>query len=1070
MLLLLQSSPAQQQALDAELASLENPSSPNYRQWLSPTAFAQSYANNASDAAAVVDWLASHGFAVATLPAGLGWVEFSGTAAQVEQAFGAQIHLFSVEGNTRAALTGGIRIPAALMPVIGGLVSLDGALAAPALTAPQPLGVSVADLAGLTLPAGAAALTPLLAGQLLDLAPLAAEGVNGAGQTIAVVSRSNVNRGDVAAFRAAFALPASPLQMLANGAGPGLTDDQAQATLSASWAGAAAPGAKILLVPAATTAATDGVDLSLAGIIDQNLANVVAVGYSSCEAALSPAHQAFYAALYRQAAAEGITVVAAAGDGGAAACTPAGATALVKTGRAVNALASTPWDLAVGVAGYGAGGVSAGVSELTAWSPSNSSEPVYASGGGASALYPKTAWQAYAAATVKGKPAASHRLLPDLALPTALDSSANPGLAYCLSSASTSSNATSGCTLVRSGGSGVATAWFAGMVALINQQNGVQGNLGPSLYATSRIGGVFNDVTQGAAMLACLPGSPDCDATGEIGYSASAGYDLTTGLGVPDVRKLVTEWAKPMVTSTPPAVTLAIAPAQTNNTYNPSAIVAITATVKDSTGAGIPAGIVALYDSSNYNELTPYIALTSTGSVSTGSTATFSLELSSFSGYPTGSDLVSYNLGAYYYDTTRIYPNANPDYLLSVTSEKSPAVLAITPSTVSPGLGSNIAVTVAAGVAASGPPAGSAPPSGAVTLAVNGTALNPVTLTTTAGVTSAVFTVPIAAKSNSLVASYAGDINYTGATTNPYVLSASKVATNVVLTSSTATAGPGQTVVLYATVAAAATPPPGDEQNPSGTVVFYNGASYVGSAMLTAEPGSNSSLATLSTQSLAGGSAGLTAVYAGDAVFGGATSNLLGVLVQGFTLTASPNNPPTNLNLTQGATGAESFLVTSVGGYTGAVQVICTVPAQDDMSCQVSPQQVMPTATVTFTVQTYATGGPAYAALGRPLLPGRRGPQAAGDAMLAALVFFLLPLGRRARTLLREGPRRLVVLLLLLAGLLGTGMGCSGTTASMASNSGTPLGVATLEVTATAYVNNAVAAQNIYFTVNVQPQ
>jgi hypothetical protein len=56
-----------------------------------------------------------------------------------------------------------------------------------------------------------------------------------------------------------------------------------------------------VLVPAASTSATDGVDLSLAAIVDQALASTVAVGYSACEAGMSTAHQAFYSTLYQQA-------------------------------------------------------------------------------------------------------------------------------------------------------------------------------------------------------------------------------------------------------------------------------------------------------------------------------------------------------------------------------------------------------------------------------------------------------------------------------------------------------------------------------------------------------------------------------------------------------------------------------------------------------------------------------------------------------------------------------------------------------------------------------------------------
>jgi subtilase family serine protease len=1173
MILLLAPAPAQQQALAAELTSLQNPSSPSDHHWLSAQAFAQAYANNTFDVAAVIAWLESQGFTVAPLPAGLGWIEFSGTVAQVEEAFGAQIHLVSANGNTRAVLVSGITVPGALSPVVAGLVSLDGVLSTPALTAPQPLPVSAADLASLTSPANAAALTPQLAAQLLDVTPLAAQGVDGAGQTVAIVSRSNVNSADVAAFRAAFELPASPLQVSVNGPDPGLADDQAEATLAASWAGAAAPGAQILLAPAASTVATDGVDLSLAAIVDQDLANVVAVGYSACEAALSPAHQAFYSALYQQAAAEGITVIAAAGDGGAAACTPAGGSAPVDTGLGVNALASTPWNTVAGVAGYGAGGAAAGTSALTAWSPANPADPAYASGGGASTVYARQAWQPAPAELAASGSATLGRLLPDLALPTAIDSSANPGLAFCLGS----SAAASGCALVRSGGSGVATAFFAGVAALINQKNGVQGNLAPSLYATSR---AFNDVVQGTARLECAPGSAGCDASGLIGFAAGTGYDLATGLGVPDVHRLVTELAKPQFTGATPTIVLSISPVQANNTYNPSAIVNITAKVVDPSGGGIPTGIVALYNSTNYAELTPYESLNPSGSVTTGSSYTFTLELSSLTGYPTGSSSVSYNLGVYYYDTSGFYPTTGLGYLLSVTSEQSPTVLTITPSTNSPALGSNVTITVTTGVVSSGPPAGSVPPSGSVTLTVNGSPVNTAPLTTTGNVTSAVFTVPITSMSNSIVASYSGDSNYTATTTNPYILTASKAATtvtltasstlvqpgvpvtltatvtpnatpasgieqnpsgtvlfysdgieigsatlspgpglnsstatltnqtlpnganvvtavyegdstygtstssaltvnvakaatSVVLTANNTTVGPGQAVILTATVTPLVAPASSTEQNPSGTVLFYNGTTLLGSAILTPVPSTNSSTATLITDTLPGGSDSITAVYLGDSTYAGATSNPLIILVQGFTLTACSSNPPTNLNIIKGGAGTECFVVTSVGGYTGLVQVICTVPTQDDMTCALSPQQVTPTATVTFVVQSYVTGGPLYAAAGKPRLPGPLWPQAAGGATLAGLVFFLLPCGRRARVflrpLLRQCPRRSVVLLMLLAGLAATGIGCTSLSTTV-TDIGTPLGVATLQVTATAYVDNAVVAQSLNFTVNVQPQ
>jgi hypothetical protein len=96
-------------------------------------------------------------------------------------------------------------------------------------------------------------------------------------------------------------------------------------------------------------------------------------------------------------------------------------------------------------------------------------------------------------------------------------------------------------------------------------------------------------------------------------------------------------------------------------------------------------------------------------------------------------------------------------------------------------------------------------------------------------------------------------------------------------------------------------------------------------------------------------------------------------------------------------------------------------------------------------------------------------PRAAGGTALAVLGFFLLPLGRRARkTLLKAegGPaQRLLILILLLVGLVGTGIGCT-SNAALAPY-GTPLGVATLKITGSAYVDNTVVSHSVYLTVDV---
>ena len=266
--------------------------------------------------------------------------------------------------------------------------------------------------------------------------------------------------------------------------------------LAASWTGAAAPGAHIVLVPAATTNATDGLDLSLAFIVDKALAHTVAVGYSACEAALSEAHRDFYAAIYRQAAAEGIAVIAASGDSGPAACHAADSDAPVASGYGVNALASTPWNTAVGVAAFNALDGSA----LAAWSPVNAGDWGYAGGGGHSSLHRAPSWQPLPAESLQEASGSQHRMLPDLALPAAIDAGVNRGLAFCFGA-----TAAGGCRLVRAGGSSGAAAMFAGIAALVAEKFGPQGNLAPHLYALSRQSGIFTDIQDGDAKLPSLP-------------------------------------------------------------------------------------------------------------------------------------------------------------------------------------------------------------------------------------------------------------------------------------------------------------------------------------------------------------------------------------------------------------------------------------------------------------------------------------------------------------------------------------------------------------------------------------
>jgi subtilase family serine protease len=1041
-LVLLAPSPAQQRALTDRLQSVETAGSVQYHQWLTPSAFAENYSNSASDVSAVVTWLQSEGFEHVSIPAGRGWIEVSGSVAQVERAFSTSIHLASSSAGPRFILASSISVPAPIAPLVQGIASLDGALSVAALTDPQPLSLSAADLNLQASSSHPAALTPRLFSPLLHLDALHSAGTDGASELIAIPSRSNVNPRDVAEFRDIFDLSPSPLVVLPDGPDPGRGAEQAAATLTASWAGAAAPGAQILLVPAASTSATDGLDLALASIVDRALAHTVVVGYSVCEAGLSPTHQALYAALYRQAAAEGIAIISASGDSGPSACTRAGSLSRVDAGFGVNALASTPWDTAVGAAAFSSDGVTRENARLSAWSPVNVADPAYASGGGRSSLYSAPAWQS---TTTPASTGAQGRSLPDLALPTALDNAVNPGLAFCFSGSSTST----GCTLYRAGGSSASAAIFAGVAALIAQKYGAQGNLSPGLYQLSRTAGVFSDINLGSARLPCLPGSGGCDEEGFIGFSAAPGYDLATGLGSLDAHALVSRWHS-LATGTG-AVTV-------NNTINGGQVInaggslALSGNVVSDTGGPAPTGIVTFYDLTTSTDLADVTLIPGVGGTSNASQIITGVL-----------GLGAHNIVVDYGGDTVYAGNYSPAVLVEVESSTTNVVVTTNSPTYAPGAAFVATATITSPNATAGAP----PPTGTVTFTLDGVTqgVAPV-VTGTPSLATLTLTSPLTSGSHQIVATYSGDTNYAASTSLADVITVNKNPPIVVLTSNLATVPPGQTLVLTATVTPTVAPAAGAEQNPTGAVIFYNGTTILGTVNLGPSGSGDSSFATLTTQTVTGGDDSIYAFYQGDTVYGSANSNSLAIDVQTITITPAAQNPPTNLDIQQGGQGSVAFNIAALGGYAGPVQIVCSVPSQDDMTCTPTPQDVTPPVNVTFVVQTFTAGQSSNNSVASRGQHFPIWPRAAGGTALAALAFFLLPFGRRARVFSGRRARRFLVLLFLLAGLGGAGIGCQSGGSQLASF-GTPLGVATLTVTASENVNNTVVSQSVYFTVNV---
>jgi subtilase family serine protease len=537
MILELQPSAMQQAKLDLLVEEQQDAASPLYHQWLKPAEYGARFGASVSQLQQITAWLTAHGFAIDEIAANNRLIVFSGTAAQVEETFHTTIHRYNVDGEEHIANAGNPQIPAALAGVVGGVVSLHNFRRTSAISSLRKLNSK--PLAGPHAEYSAGAshyMFPQDFATIYDLNTLYTEGTNGAGASIAIAGRSNINLSDVASFRATSGLAANAPTVLVPATDPGLVGgDQDEATLDVEWSGAVAPSVEVKLVVEASTATSDGVDLAAQYIVNHATAPVVSVSYGSCEQAMSSAEQAFYSSLWQQAASQGMSVFVAAGDAGAAGCNT-GAEAM-GAGSGVNGLCSSPYSTCVGgtefnegtdYAAYWAAANAAGNASALSYIPekvwnesgANGGCGLWASGGGVSTLYPQPSWQKGVGATSAAQDAGGMRMVPDVAM-SAADHDGyviyENGTYWVIAGTSASSPS------------------FAGIMALVVEKQGRtgQGSANPGLYALANTArNPFHATPSG-----------DNTVPGVTGFTASGGtYNLATGLGSVDVAVLVGAW------------------------------------------------------------------------------------------------------------------------------------------------------------------------------------------------------------------------------------------------------------------------------------------------------------------------------------------------------------------------------------------------------------------------------------------------------------------------------------------------------------------------------------------------
>ncbi|HEX3662228.1 MAG TPA: protease pro-enzyme activation domain-containing protein [Acidobacteriaceae bacterium] len=671
---------------------------------------------------------------------------------------------------------------------------------------------------------------------------------DGTGQTLAIINESNINITLVNQFRTLFGLPANPPNVIIDGNDPGIdgindpdgpNDASPEAYLDVEWSGAVAPKATVDLVIAADTALESGLVLAAEHAIYGNVAPVMSMSFGACEADLGSGNAFIDQSLMEQAAAQGITVMVSTGDSGSAGCDDPDTQYYAVDGLGVNGFASTPWDVAVGGTDfyYGSGYASLTLASLGAyWNTTGTNTPpaggsllapiaeqpwnnsqfgldasnyyttygvtsIGAGSGGASSAavcsssynvssgacngtttgYPKPAWQ-----TGSGVPADGVRDIPDVSL-FAADGPDYSYYAMCYADGDCQPASSGPVQVTGVGGTSAAAPAFAGIMALVNEKYGRQGQADVVLYPLkTQYPAAFHDITVGTNAVPCASGGTNCIAVsneitvtdptygaaaeGEIGtgttpdYKAAAGYNRATGLGSVDAAVLLADWGN--VENSLGTATVTLTPSPTTFTHGTG--ISISGSV---TGSGTPSGFVALMTSSTV----PLTAGVADYPLSSGSFSATDVNY-----LPGG----TYQIWGQYSGDHANGPSQSIPVTINVTPGPSTTALtllnsggttAVTSGSTSVPYGTQIEVNAyvyggststqcATSSSSSATHLAFTCPTGAITFSDSGNTINTAILNAEG---DAEYNAPFAVGSHSVTASYAGDNSYTASTASP---------------------------------------------------------------------------------------------------------------------------------------------------------------------------------------------------------------------------------------------------------------------------------------------------------------
>ncbi len=342
---------------------------------------------------------------------------------------------------------------------------------------------------------------------------------DGSGQTIGLLEFSNgYSTSDVESFWQSMNVKAPSLTFVSVDGTPndgGTSSVDMEATLDVEWAGAMAPGAKLVVYEASSGTSDQSFGLSVLKALDYAIhdrthgPSVLSISYGDGESRFPTSEMQAWDAAIAEGALLGITTFVASGD--------QGAYGLHGTGWPiphVDAPANCPHAVAVGGTHLELN-ADGSIRLETGWTDTNNNG---ASGGGISQVFPVPSYQAHLALPVKSGDKAG-RGVPDVA------ANADPDTGYAV--------VFQGAATVIGGTSAASPVWAA-LWARLNQAR-AQAQKGPVGFANADLYNLgntstFHDITSGN------------NSYGPVsGYDCTPGWDAVTGWGSPDAARLIGE-------------------------------------------------------------------------------------------------------------------------------------------------------------------------------------------------------------------------------------------------------------------------------------------------------------------------------------------------------------------------------------------------------------------------------------------------------------------------------------------------------------------------------------------------